>query len=223
MTVLFLSVSLPYTVILLTIQILYKISHYRLMFWVQRLKPFFDAYTGPYKAPHRYWTGLLLVVRGILLALFSTFQSSNSFHNLLFIIVISIALIGWLSLAKGVYESSLNNFLELMFLSNLAITSAVVLVDRQHTKVAIYISTGTAFITFVCIILYHVVKQLLLTKLGSKVKDRLLSASLFIKYKSRDIVDNDLALKQSHGQTHTAVTSTTVELRESLLEDECDA
>ena len=222
-TVLFLSVSLPYTVILLTIQLLYKISHYHLMFWVQRLKPFFDAYTGPHKAPHRYWTGLLLVVRIILLTIFSTFQSSNSFYNLLFIIVISIALIGWLSLAKGVYESSLNNFLELMFLSNLAITSAVVLVDRQHTKVAIYISTGTAFITFVCIIFYHVVKQLLLTKLGSKVRIALQSVLVLIKNKvGGDTVNNDLALRQTHGQTHTSVTSTTVELKEPLLEDQGD-
>ena len=219
-TVLFLSVSLPYTVILLTIQLLYKISHYRLMFWVQRLKPFFDAYTGPYKAPHRYWTGLLLVVRIILLTIFSTFQSSHLPVNPLSIIIISIALIGWLSLAKGVYESSLNNFLELMFLSNLAITSAVVLVDRQHTKVAIYISTGTAFITFVCIILYHIVKQLLLTKLGSKVKGVLQSFPLLIKSKVGDIVDNDLALRQSHGQTHTAVTSTTIELKAPLLAEE---
>ena len=216
-TVLFLSVSLPYTVILLTIQILYKISRYRLMFWVQRLKPFFDAYTGPYKAPHRYWTGLLLVVRIILLTIFSTFQSSHLPVNPLSIIIISIVLIGWLSLAKGVYESSLNNFLELMFLSNLTITSAVVLVDRQHTKVAIYISTGTALITFVCIILYHVVKQLLLTKLGSKVKSILQSIPSLIKSKT---VNNYLALKQSHAQTHTAVTSTTVELKAPLLVEE---
>ena len=218
-TVLFLSVSLPYTVILLTIQLLYKISHYRLMFWVQRLKPFFDAYTGPYKAPHRYWTGLLLVVRGILLALFSTFQCTNSVFNILFIIVVTFVLVGWLSLAKGVYESFLNNFLEIAFLCNLGITSAVVLVDRQHTKVAIYISTGTAFITFVCIILYHVVKQLLLTKLGSKVKGRLLSTRLS-KGKDGDIVNKKLTVNSqslSGGQVHNTVTSTTVELKEPLL------
>ena len=221
-TVLFLSVSLPYTVILLTIQLLYKISHYRLMFWVQRLKPFFDAYTGPYKAPHRYWTGLLLVVRGILLALFSMFQSTNSLFNLLFIIVVIFVLVGWFSLAKGVYESFLNNFLEITFLCNLGITSAVVLVDRQHTKVAIYISTGTAFITFVCIILYHVVKQLLLTKLGSKVKGRLTSTCLS-KGKDGDIVNQNLTesnLSLSGGQVHNTVTSTTVELKEPLLEAE---
>ena len=32
-----------------------------MMFWVQKLKPLFDAYTGPYRDNHHYWTGLLLI------------------------------------------------------------------------------------------------------------------------------------------------------------------
>ena len=45
-TTLFVLLSLPYTLILLTIQWLLKISHCHVMFWVHKLKPFFDAYTG---------------------------------------------------------------------------------------------------------------------------------------------------------------------------------
>ena len=45
-TILFVLLSLPYTLILLMIQWLLKISHCRVMFWVHKLKPFFDAYTG---------------------------------------------------------------------------------------------------------------------------------------------------------------------------------
>ncbi len=59
-------VSIPYTLLLISIQWLYKISHYRAMFWVQRLKPLFDAYTGPYRTHHHYWTGLLLIACTIL-------------------------------------------------------------------------------------------------------------------------------------------------------------
>ena len=40
--------SVPYTFSLVSIQWLLKISHYRAMFWVEKLKPLFDAYTGPY-------------------------------------------------------------------------------------------------------------------------------------------------------------------------------
>ena len=125
-TVIFILLSLPYTFILLTIQLLYKISHYRVMFWVQRLKPFFDAYTGPYRANHRYWTGLLLVARIALLVTFSVNQHNNLSINLLAIITVSVLLLGWLSSAHWVYESPLNNFLEIFFLCNVIVTSAAV-------------------------------------------------------------------------------------------------
>ena len=54
--------SIPYTLSLVSIQWLLKISHFRVMFWVRRLKPLFDAYTGPFKVNHHYWTGLLLIL-----------------------------------------------------------------------------------------------------------------------------------------------------------------
>ena len=67
----FLLLSVPYTLSLITIQWLLRVSHYRVLFWVQKFKPLFDAYTGPYKTSHRYWTGLLLVVRLVVLITFS--------------------------------------------------------------------------------------------------------------------------------------------------------
>ena len=80
-TFIFVILSLPFTFILFTIQLLYKISHYRVMFWVQRLKPFVDAYTVPYRTNHRYWTGLLLITRIILLVIFSINQSNDTSQN----------------------------------------------------------------------------------------------------------------------------------------------
>ena len=62
---------LPYTLLLLFGQWLQAISHLRLFSWVNnaRLKPFMDAYHAPYKAKHRYWPGLLLVLRFVLVCL----------------------------------------------------------------------------------------------------------------------------------------------------------
>ena len=59
---------LPYTLLLLFDQWLQAISHLRLFSWVNsaRLKPFLDSYHAPYKAKHRYWPGLLLVLRSVL-------------------------------------------------------------------------------------------------------------------------------------------------------------
>ena len=80
--------SVPYTFSLINIQWLQKISHYRTMSWIHKLKPLFDAYTGPYKAGHRYWTGLLIMARILILVSFSLNRHNNPTINL-FIIVIS--------------------------------------------------------------------------------------------------------------------------------------
>ena len=61
----------PLTLILFGIQWLQPYSHYKAFFWINKLKPIFDAYSGPYKDKHRYWTGLLLLVRIVVFLLFS--------------------------------------------------------------------------------------------------------------------------------------------------------
>ena len=80
-------ISLPYTVALLFIQCLQYRSRYRMLAWVRRLKPLFDAYTGPYKDKHRYWPGLLLVVRVVLFLVFSVNVFGDPAISLLTIIV----------------------------------------------------------------------------------------------------------------------------------------
>ena len=69
----FLFLFLPYTFLLFCYQWLQAISHLRLFSWVNsaRLKPFMDSYHAPYKAKHRYWPGLLLVLCFVLLLVFA--------------------------------------------------------------------------------------------------------------------------------------------------------
>ena len=45
---LLLFISLPYTTTLISIQQLQLRSKYRILSWIHKLKPLFDAYTGPY-------------------------------------------------------------------------------------------------------------------------------------------------------------------------------
>ena len=210
-TFIFVIFSLPFTFVLFTIQLLYKISHYRVMFWVQKLKPFFDAYTGPYRTNHRYWTGLLLITRIILLVIFSINQSNDTSINMFTIIAVSIGLVGWLAFVKCVYEHPLNNILEVTFLCNLAITSAAVLFDKGG-NIAINISTIATLVIFIGIILYHVQRRLLLTKFGSSFKEKISNCIIL----NRKEIDNGDAMRQPTSN----VTSTTVELKEPLLEDE---
>ena len=61
---------IPYTLALFFIQCLPKLN-YRIFYWVRKLKPLFDAYTGPYKDRYRFWTGFLLIIRTILFLIFT--------------------------------------------------------------------------------------------------------------------------------------------------------
>ena len=69
---LFVVFFIPYTLILFAIQWLQPFSHYKVFGWINQFKPLFDAYTGPYKDKHRYWTGLFLLVR---IALFTVISN----------------------------------------------------------------------------------------------------------------------------------------------------
>ena len=55
-------VTLPYAIVLFLVQWLQKGSHHCACSWVIKLKPLFDAYTGPYKIHCRFWTGFLLLI-----------------------------------------------------------------------------------------------------------------------------------------------------------------
>ena len=97
----FVFLFLPCTLSLLFGQWLQAISHLRLFSWVNsaRLKPFMDAYHAPYKVKHRYWPGLLLMLRCVLLLLFALNPQQDSNINLLAILVQSHG--GWDSSTLG--------------------------------------------------------------------------------------------------------------------------
>ena len=222
-TILFVLLSLPYTLILLTIQWLLKISHYRVMFWVHKLKPFFDAYTGPYKANHRYWTGFLLIIRIILLTSFSLNRSNNPTINLLIIIVFTLSLLIWLYFTGWVYESWFNNCLEVFFLYNLSFTSAATLFafsNNSRSPAVTYTSTGLTFAIFVGIILYHGQRQLFQTRAGAGLKKRIVAT--FSKKNSGN-KQEDPCLHATRpiitDEPSSKVSCTVVELTEPLLED----
>lgn len=58
---------LPFTITLMFGQCVQRTS-FR---WVHKMKPIFDAYFGPFENHHRYWVGVLLLVRCVLLLIFS--------------------------------------------------------------------------------------------------------------------------------------------------------
>ena len=151
---------LPYTLLLLLGQWLQSKSHFHLLSWVRnpKLKAILDTYHAPYKLKHRYWTGLLLLLRCALLLVFAFNISGDDSVNLLAICSTAFGIFVWFSLSGMVYKSWYLNALELSFILNLGILAVATYHVNQSggSQAAVaYTSVGIAFLTFVGIVIYH--------------------------------------------------------------------
>ena len=202
----------------------YRVSHYHVFFWVQKFKPLFDAYTGPYKTYRHYWTGLLLVIRLVVLIAFSLNRANNPAINLFIISIISFALILFLYATRWVYKSVINNCLEITFVLNLGILSTSILFDMANNKrslIMVQLSAGLAFALFTLITLYHAQEQFLHSRIGRKFKGYIISKYLSIRRQAEEeAADHDDAATSVYHSKVGGVSQTVVELKECLLTDE---
>ena len=156
----FLFLFLPYTLLLLFGQWLQAISHLRIFSWVNsaRLKPFMDSYHAPYKAKHRYWPGLLLVLRFVLLLVFAFNIQQDPSVNLLAILVGTGMVKLWAWVSGGVYKNWCLDALEGSFALNLIIVAAATsYVDHsQGNQLAVgYTSVSITLATFIGILVFQ--------------------------------------------------------------------
>ena len=168
----FLFLFFPYTVLLLFGQWLQAVSHLRLFAWVNRLKPFMDSYHAPYKAKHRYWPGLLLVIRFGLLLIFALNPQQDPSINLLAIQVGTAMLQLWAWISHGVYRNWCLDALEGSFALNLIILAAATMYINisQGNQLAVgYTSVTIALVTFIGILAYHIFQQVRATELWKKI------------------------------------------------------
>ena len=215
----FIFLFLPYTLLLLFGQWLQAISHLRFFSWVNKLKPFMDSYHAPYKAKHRYWPGLLLVLRFVLFLVFAFNPQQDPSINLLAILVGAGMLHMWAWFSGGVYRNWCLDALEGSFMVNLTILVAATY-HVNHSKgnqyAAGYTSVSIALITFIGILTYHIFQQLKHTKLCKKVSELNMDDNIkeFHQSKNENISESD-------SMNNPTVTYTDIaELREPLLEDD---
>ena len=190
MAVLVFFLFLPYTLLLLFGQWLQAKSHLRLFSWVNRLKPFIDSYHAPYKAKHRYWPGMLLVLRCVLLLVFAINRQQDPSVNLLAILVGTGILHLWASVSGGVYKNWCLDVLEGSFMLNLTVLAAAtyhVNHSRGDQRAVGYTSVSIALATFIGILVYHIFQQLRHTKLWKKMPKLNLE---FKKLNKKQTVDN---------------------------------
>ena len=211
--------SLPYTAILIFIQYLQHWSSYDVLFWVKKLKPLFDAYTGPYKDKCHYWTGLLLLVRIVLFLVFSLNTHGSPEINLLAIIATVLLLFMQLAVAGGVYKTWSLNIIEYSFFLNLGILASATIVTMWGQKAVVYTSASIAFALFILIVVFHTVTKLKSSQLCNWIPANTVRKVQVKLSKLRSAL-RKLCHKWRSTQpsTQPGVSHFSVELRESLLE-----
>ena len=214
---------LPYTLLLLCGHWLQAYSHVWLLSWLNKIKPFMDAYHAPYRKNTRYWTGLLLLVRCILFLVLALNTLGNSSVNLLVITSFTAGLAALAWMHHRVYENFYNDILEASFILNLCIFAAA----TYHVKETggnqaglAYTSVGIAFATFICIVVYHVYLCLHKTTAWKMLpKPKYFSMHRFGQNKEISTMADEWSNDERDSNTSQTPTSTEVDLREPLLEN----
>ena len=157
----------PYTFYLLTIP-LFEGPLSKYMCCCQKLstyiKPFFDAYGGPYKDKCRFWTGFLILVRVILALIVSIDTEATKSLDVLTSLLIVIIFMHYI--LKGIYRHFPLGFLEEFFILNLmlmAYMNAQTSNDNDDSKgqVSSIVLVSISFVVFCGIIVYHVWDRLI--------------------------------------------------------------
>ena len=152
---------IPLTLLVLFSPLLQASSNLRLFKWVRRIGPLIDAYQGPYKVKYRYWTGVMLVVRLILFAVFSGNALGDPKVNLLSISLIIILFLTAVWNIGVLYKSYPVHLLEMFYILNLGIFSVVTMYLRETQspqQSQEYLSCtmiGAAFLVFLVILIWH--------------------------------------------------------------------
>ena len=158
-----LALFIPYTLSITFGPWLQSKTQYRVFCWVLKLKPFFDAYFGPLKDKHRYWTGVLLLSRLVLSLISSIIVLGNDSVNLLTINTLAFILLALLWQSGGVYKNWPASVLDCFFLINLGVLSLVTLYNKANAGgqyATVCVSVGSVFAMFCLILLYHCLKKL---------------------------------------------------------------
>ena len=150
----------PYTLLLLLVMWLRKVSHLKFLRWIPRFNPLYDAYFAPLKDKHHYWFGVLLLVRGVLLITFALTYSTNPDVNLL-VLLITVALLLCYANYKRVYKNKVVQLLENFFLLVLIIVCGAGLFGKglQLKYTVVYVSIGAGFVVFCGLIICNIIAK----------------------------------------------------------------
>lgn len=153
---------LPYTTVMLLTPCLVSKSHWKVMCWMNRLKPVIDCYEAPFKDRYRFWTGATLFYRIVFSVMFSLFTNKQPTIVLLVIVVIHAFMIVMVGLA--IYKHWLVSIMEGFFHINIVIHSLTLFFlyyfNKPVSAIPSIVCVGSAFICFLCILIFQTLNHL---------------------------------------------------------------
>ena len=156
--------TIPFTLIVLCGPVL-QIKCSRLML-KSKLTPINDAYQGPYKTKYRWWTGVMLLVRTVLILFFTLNILGNQRMNLLFIVTVCIIILGLMWNIGTVYKHWWVNVIVSFYVVNLALLAGWCEYNHQTStsyardqSIIAYVLVGSALLVFIVIAVIRVVTR----------------------------------------------------------------
>ena len=180
-----------------------------------KLKPFFDAYSGPHTEAFRFWPGILLVARIVLAIAVTVGDAAGEVGDVVsrgvLIAVVIILIITVLSFGV-VYKNSKLHSLDIFYFICLLTFSMHLPLKSENDK-GIIVVLAFGFLVFLGILAYHIYKN-------KNVKNVFLKVYKGIKKHDNEINDAVEDTDQARVQhpTSSVLTIKWSDLRESLLE-----
>ena len=138
--------------ILLNLVLIFTRSLSRFKF-INKFKPLLDAYQGPYKTKHYYWTGMQLLVRVIIFAISSLDKDLN--------LTIGMILLSALAGVHGAvhpFKNAIKNYQELLVIINLQVVYTISLYGRESVASILLSAIIAIFaVQLISLISYHII------------------------------------------------------------------
>ena len=176
--------TLIYLILITTWQWVVRLPNVWILKWTknQKLKSFMEAYYAPYSDKHRYWTGVLLFIRVLLILISISAEGRGPTIPLSSIIfLLGVLFVVRMTYAKNLYKSWPIDVLETAMLFNLYVYAAYTwyaLDDLPTRKILAYVSTSITFVILLLVLAYHIYVYVIVSafpKLQGRMSRRLSS------------------------------------------------
>ena len=168
--------GITYTMLLFSWQWLLYYQNKKILRWIrqQRLCMFLEPYHAPYTIKHRYWTGILLLVR---IVLYITSSVTTSIDPRINVMITGMTALVLLMLGyRKIYKSRYVKLLEVIIFTNIALLCIALLYFSKSNKgreIVSYVSGSIVFALLIIVLAYHCLTEICFkTSIGKTLKHK---------------------------------------------------